>query len=75
MGTSITDVIGGPHGFLPSRSDEFQKLCCYYFSCSRTVCLLGTFPKKVITLPGYLPKLKFKYFDTSCTEAYIPDIK
>jgi hypothetical protein len=23
----ITDVIGGPHDFLPPRSDEFQKLC------------------------------------------------
>ena len=32
MGTSITDVIGGPHDFLPprsDRSDEFQKLCSY----------------------------------------------
>jgi hypothetical protein len=31
MGTGITDVIGGPHDFLPPRSDrfdEFQKLCC-----------------------------------------------
>jgi hypothetical protein len=27
MGTGITDVIGGPHDFLPPRSDEFQKLC------------------------------------------------
>jgi hypothetical protein len=30
MGTGITDVIGGPHDFLPprsDRSDEFQKLC------------------------------------------------
>ena len=30
MGTGITDVIGGPHDFLPlrsNRSDEFQKLC------------------------------------------------
>ena len=27
MGTGITDVIGGPHNFLPPRSDEFQKLC------------------------------------------------
>ena len=30
MGTSITDVVGGPHDFLPprsDRSDEFQKLC------------------------------------------------
>jgi hypothetical protein len=26
MGTGITDVIGGPHDFLPLRSDEFQKL-------------------------------------------------
>ena len=26
MGTGITDVIGGPHDFLPPRSDEFQKL-------------------------------------------------
>jgi hypothetical protein len=29
-GTGITDVIGGPHDFLPprsDRSDEFQKLC------------------------------------------------
>ena len=26
-GTGITDVIGGPHDFLPSRPDEFQKLC------------------------------------------------
>ena len=29
MGTGITDVIGGPHDFLPprsDRSDEFQKL-------------------------------------------------
>ena len=29
MGTGITDIIGGPHDFLPSRSDrsdEFQKL-------------------------------------------------
>jgi hypothetical protein len=25
-GTGITDVIGGPHDFLPPRSDEFQKL-------------------------------------------------
>ena len=24
MGTGITDVIGGPHDFLPPRSDEFQ---------------------------------------------------
>jgi hypothetical protein len=29
MGTGITDVIGGPHDFLPPRSDEFQKLCLY----------------------------------------------
>jgi hypothetical protein len=28
MGTGITDVIGGPHDFLPPRSDEFQKLWC-----------------------------------------------
>ena len=27
MGTGITDVIGGPHDFLPPMSDEFQKLC------------------------------------------------
>ena len=30
MGTGITNVIGGPHDFLPprsDRSDEFQKLC------------------------------------------------
>jgi hypothetical protein len=30
MGTGITDVVGGPHDFLPpmsDRSDEFQKLC------------------------------------------------
>jgi hypothetical protein len=30
MGTGITDLIGGPHDFLPPRSDrfdEFQKLC------------------------------------------------
>ena len=27
MGTGITDVIGGPHDFLPPGSDEFQKLC------------------------------------------------
>ena len=27
MGTCITDVIGGPHDFLPPRSDEFKKLC------------------------------------------------
>ena len=27
MGTGITDVIGGPHDFLPPKSDEFQKLC------------------------------------------------
>jgi hypothetical protein len=27
MGTGITDVIGGPHDFLPLRSDKFQKLC------------------------------------------------
>jgi hypothetical protein len=26
MGTSITGVIGGPHDFLPARSDEFQNL-------------------------------------------------
>ena len=26
MGTGITDVIGGPHDFLPPRSDKFQKL-------------------------------------------------
>ena len=26
MGTGITDVIGGPHDFLPPRSDEFKKL-------------------------------------------------
>jgi hypothetical protein len=26
-GDGITDVIGGPHDFLPPRSDEFQKLC------------------------------------------------
>ena len=29
MGTGITDVIGGPHDFLPprsDRSDEFKKL-------------------------------------------------
>ena len=25
-GDGITDVIGGPHDFLPIRSDEFQKL-------------------------------------------------
>jgi hypothetical protein len=33
MGTGITDVIGEPHDFLPSRSDEFQKLCiaCFFF--------------------------------------------
>jgi hypothetical protein len=44
MGTGITDVIGGPHDFLPprsDRSDEFQKLCnkicCYFdqFICQR----------------------------------------
>ena len=29
MGTGITDVIGGPHDFLPLRSDEFQKLWDY----------------------------------------------
>jgi hypothetical protein len=32
IGTGITDVIGGPHDFLPprsDRSDEFQKLCNY----------------------------------------------
>ena len=32
MGTGITNVIGGPHDFLPPRSDrseEFQKLCNY----------------------------------------------
>ena len=32
MGTGITDVIGGPHDFLPLRSDrsvEFQKLWCF----------------------------------------------
>ena len=27
MGTGITDVIGGPHDFLPDRSDKFKKLC------------------------------------------------
>jgi hypothetical protein len=27
MGTGIIDVIGGPHDFMPPRSDEFQKLC------------------------------------------------
>jgi hypothetical protein len=27
MGTGITDVIDGPHDFLPPKSDEFQKLC------------------------------------------------
>jgi hypothetical protein len=35
MGTGITNVIGGPHDFLPprsDRSDEFQKL--YYISRS-----------------------------------------
>jgi hypothetical protein len=26
MGTGITNAIGGPHDFLPHRSDEFQKL-------------------------------------------------
>ena len=26
-GDGITDVIGGPHDFLPGRFDEFQKLC------------------------------------------------
>jgi hypothetical protein len=26
MGTGITDVIGGPHDFLPPRSNVFQKL-------------------------------------------------
>jgi hypothetical protein len=31
MGTGITDVIGGPHDFLPPRSDEFQKLCYNIF--------------------------------------------
>ena len=31
MGTGITDVIGGPHDFLPTRSDEFQKLCYNIF--------------------------------------------
>ena len=29
MRTGITDVIGGPHDFLPPRSDEFQKLWGY----------------------------------------------
>ena len=34
MGNSITDVIGGPHDFLPprsDRSDEFQKLCLHIY--------------------------------------------
>ena len=35
MGTDITDVIGGPHGFLPPRSDEFQKLCYIVNFCSK----------------------------------------
>jgi hypothetical protein len=36
METGITEVIGGPHDFLPprsDRSDEFQKLCdCEVYS-------------------------------------------
>ena len=34
MGTGNTDVIGGPHDFLPptsDRSDEFKKLWVYFF--------------------------------------------
>jgi hypothetical protein len=33
MGTGITNVIGGPHDFLPpwaDRSDKFQKLWYFY---------------------------------------------
>ena len=31
MGTGITDFIGGPHDFLPPRSDEFKKLCYHQY--------------------------------------------
>ena len=36
MGTGITDVIGGPHDFLPlrsDRSDEFKKNSGFTISC------------------------------------------
>jgi hypothetical protein len=39
MGTGITDVIGGPHDFLPlrsDRSDEFQKLCGWFMVFNTT---------------------------------------
>jgi hypothetical protein len=35
MGTGITDVIGGPHDFLPPRSDEYAaylELCIYIYN-------------------------------------------
>jgi hypothetical protein len=38
MGTDITDVIGGPHDFLPPMSDQFQKL---YFSYIAEVSFIG----------------------------------
>jgi hypothetical protein len=66
MGTGITDVIGGPHDFLPPRSDEFQKLWymfnVYKYQPSRQTGsrnLMG--PKTLTTIWGTYMKLVTKY--------------
>jgi len=78
MGTGITDVVGGPHDFLPprsDRSDEFQKLWCIMwlgalnrptpiFNNRNFVCLLDTLIIKV-------NKDHFRFMQIQATKLWI----
>ena len=44
-------------------------LSCFSLFCVPCVASFSVFSNVYESLAGYLPKLKFKYFDTSCPEA------
>ena len=59
MGTGITDIVGGPHDFLPprsDRSDEFQKLCFGQFTSNFAQLL------ELIVLWSVYFLMKFRFF-------------
>jgi hypothetical protein len=69
MGTSMTDAFGGPHDFLPPRSDEFQKLCSTQIIISLKICKERS--DWIILLKLTNQNNSITYFEVNCKQTVI----